>query len=112
MDEDCLNWRDTDGIRNSKRDARLKLGREETFQRLLTSLILRAPYPRWNTRSYPSAQGVRFLRSLYELSFAADWPGDEFIFVDELESPARNDAEKGGAPDWAARSERTLLGRK
>lgn len=81
---------------------RLKLGREETFQRLLTSLILRGPYPPWNQRSTPSPQGIAFLRSLFELTIGGDWPGDDLIFVDELELPARHDAEKGGAPDWAA----------
>jgi hypothetical protein len=30
--------------------ARLRLGREEFCQRLLTSLILHGPYPRWNTK--------------------------------------------------------------
>lgn len=36
---------------------RLKLGREEFCQRLLTMLILETDYPRWNTRSTPSARG-------------------------------------------------------
>ena len=37
---------------------RLRLGREEYCQRLLTMLILGGPYPRWNTRSAPSARGL------------------------------------------------------
>jgi hypothetical protein len=41
------------------------------------------------------------LRRVYELSFERDWPGENFIFVDEFELPPRHDAEKGGAPDWA-----------
>lgn len=79
---------------------RLKLGREETIQRLLTSLILRGPYPRWNTRARPSSQGLEFLRAVYDLSIGAPWPGDDCTFVDEYELAPRHDAEKGGAPDW------------
>jgi hypothetical protein len=79
----------------------LKLGREECFQRVLTSLILDAPYPRWNSRSTPSSKGLRFLKQLYIRSFDGSWPGDDLLFVDELELQPRHDAEKGGAPDWA-----------
>ena len=80
---------------------RLKLGREETMQRLLTSLILGAPYPKWNTRSRPGAAGIVFLRSLFERCFGEPWPGDDLTFVDEYELRGRSDAEQGGAPDWA-----------
>ena len=80
---------------------RLKLGREEYCQRLLTMLILHGPYPRWNTRMRPSAAGVAFLRAVYEASFAEPWPGGSPLFVDEFELPARHDAERGGAPDYA-----------
>lgn len=81
--------------------ARLKLGREEFLQRLLTSLILRGPYPKWNTRSTASEEGTSFLRGLYQLSFGdAAWPGDDFHFVDEFSLPARTSDEKGGYPDY------------
>jgi hypothetical protein len=80
---------------------RLKLGREEYCQRLLTMLILEGPYPRWNSRSQPSAAGAEFLRALYERVFGGMWPGDDAVFVDEFELPPRNDAERGGAPDYA-----------
>ena len=50
---------------------RLRLGREEYCQRLLTMLVLDADYPRWNTRSAPSPTGLAFLRALDELSFGA-----------------------------------------
>ncbi len=80
---------------------RLKLGREEYCQRLLTMLILEGPYPRWNSRSRPSKTGKGFLRALYERSFGGVWPGDDAIFVDEFELPPRHDAERGGAPDYA-----------
>jgi hypothetical protein len=80
---------------------RLRLGREEFCQRLLTMLILDGPYPKWNSRSLPSPAGKRFLAGLHRLSFGAgDWPPDG-IFVDEFELPKRHDAEAGGAPDWA-----------
>ena len=80
---------------------RLRLGREELCQRLLTSLILHAPYPRWNTRSPVSAPGLAFLERLWELSGFGDWPGGDVQFVDEFELPRRHDGEKGGAPDQA-----------
>ncbi|MFI7691268.1 hypothetical protein ACIBQ6_19515 [Nonomuraea sp. NPDC049655] len=53
---------------------RLRLGREEYCQRLMTMLILDGPYPAWNSRNRPSSRGVRFLRSLDVLSFGG---GDE-----------------------------------
>jgi hypothetical protein len=79
---------------------RLKLGREEYCQRLLTMLILDGDYPRWNTRSTPSPAGMAFLRALDELSFgAADVP-DDAVFVDELDLPRRSEDEPGCAPDY------------
>lgn len=80
---------------------RLKLGREEYCQRLLTTLILHADYPPWNTRAIPGPVGLAFLRDLYEQHFGAPCPGDAAVFVDEFELPPRHDAEKGGAPDYA-----------
>lgn len=80
---------------------RLKLGREESCQRMLTTLILGGTYPRWNTRSRPTADGVRFLRLLDELSFGEATPPDAEVFVDELELRPRVESERGGAPDWA-----------
>ena len=79
---------------------RLKLGREEYCQRLLTMLVLDGDYPRWNTRSTPSTAGLAFLRALDELSFgAADVPEDA-VFVDELDLPRRSEDEPGCAPDY------------
>jgi hypothetical protein len=79
---------------------RLKLGREEYCQRLLTMLILDGDYPRWNTRSVPSPAGLDFLRALDELSFgSADVP-DDAVFVDELDLPRRGEDEPGCAPDY------------
>jgi hypothetical protein len=80
---------------------RLKLGREEFCQRLLTMLILNAPYPKWNSRSTPSAEGLAFLRDLHRLSFGDPWPGDAAMFVDEFELPPRHEDDAGGAPDYA-----------
>ena len=79
---------------------RLKLGREEYCQRLLTMLILDAPYPRWNSRSKPSVEGLQFLRRLDEMSFGQSDLDERTEFVDELDLPARNEAEKGAAPDY------------
>jgi hypothetical protein len=79
---------------------RLKLGREEYCQRLVTMLVLDADYPPWNTRSTPAPQGLAFLRALDELSFgAADVP-DDAVFVDELDLPRRSEDEPGCAPDY------------
>lgn len=80
---------------------RLKLGREEFCQRLLTMLILDGPYPRWNTRSRVSPAGLSFLRALYLSQFGEPWPGDDLEFVDEFELPGRHEGETGGAPDYA-----------
>jgi hypothetical protein len=81
---------------------RLRLGREEFCQRLLTMLILEAPYPKWNSRNRPSEAGCQFLRRLDALSFGeASWD-EEPVFVDEIELLGRTDDDKAGYPDWAA----------
>lgn len=80
--------------------SRLKLGREEYCQRLVTTLIVGGTYPRWSSRSTPTPQGVEFLRRLDALSFGEAGRAAE-VFVDELELAPRVDTEKGGAPDWA-----------
>ena len=79
---------------------RLKLGREEYCQRLLTMLILDGDYPRWNTRSTPSPTGLAFLRALDELSFGGADVADDAVFVDELDLPRRSEDEPGCAPDY------------
>lgn len=80
---------------------RLRLGREEYVQRLLTMLIVGGAYPKWNQRTTPSPQGRAFLASLHELSFGerVDLTGADF--VDELDLPALTPDRTGGAPDWA-----------
>jgi hypothetical protein len=79
---------------------RLKLGREEYCQRLLTMLVLDGPYPRWNTRSRPSDRGLSLLRALDRLSFVGSVLPDDVEFIDELDLPGRGDGERGGAPDY------------
>jgi hypothetical protein len=81
--------------------ARLKLGREEYLQRLVTMLIVDGPYPRWNTGSTPSAQGLAFLRELERLSFGEVGAWHHPIFIDEFDLPRRHDLESSSAPDWA-----------
>ncbi len=81
--------------------ARLKLGREEYCQRLLTMLVLDGTYPPWNTRSTPSAEGVAFLRALDALSFGEERWAEPVVFVDELDLPPRPEDDRGGAPDYA-----------
>lgn len=80
---------------------RLKLGREEYCQRLLTSLLLHGPYPPWNSRSPLSPVGLEFLRRLHERCFGDGWPVGVPVFVDEFEMAPRHDADKGAAPDYA-----------
>lgn len=87
---------------------RLRLGHEEYVQRLLTMLILDAPYPRWNSAHPPSPRGAQFLESLEELSYGDAGPWTEPDFVDELDLPGRHDGERGSAPDWAVRDGRRL----
>jgi hypothetical protein len=79
---------------------RLRLGREEYCQRLLTMLILGGAYPRWNTRSTPSPSGVQFLRRLDELSYGESRCVAPIVFVDEFELPARSADERSGYPDY------------
>lgn len=79
---------------------RLKLGREEALQRLLTCLILHGPYPRWNSRNPLSPAGEAFLAALYERHFGP-WPGASPLFVDEFEMLPERDEERWGAPDYA-----------
>jgi hypothetical protein len=88
--------------------ARLKLGREEFCQRLLTMLILDGVYPRWNTESTPSPDGLRFLGLLEALSFGFAGTWDAPVFVDELDLPRRHEAEQGGAPDQSLRDDKRL----
>lgn len=80
---------------------RLKTGREESMQRLLTSLILAAPYPRWNTRNTPSAAGLEWLGALYGLSFGEQLMAVAPTFVDEFDLRGRTNDERGGSPDYA-----------
>lgn len=87
---------------------RLKLGREEYCQRLLTMLLLNDAYPRWNTRSALSAEGLRFLTALDALSFGE--PGDltDAVLVDEFDLPARPKDARGCAPDYAVLTPRRV----
>lgn len=80
---------------------RLKLGREEYCQRLLTMLIIGAPYPRWNTLSSVSPKGRMFLEALDELSFGSSAWSDGASFIDEFDMPRRHEFERGCAPDYA-----------
>ncbi len=80
---------------------RLKLGREEYCQRLLTMLLLNDEYPRWNTRSPLSPEGRAFLGELDRLSFGEAGDLGEAVFVDEFDLPARPKDACGSAPDYA-----------
>jgi hypothetical protein len=87
---------------------RLKLGREEYCQRLLTMLILDDAYPRWNTPLMASPAGLRFLGLLEELSLGVAGTWTDPVFVDELDLPKRTEWEQGGAPDQSLRDQSRL----
>ena len=89
-----MNWEDPDKL------LRFKFGREEYCQRMLTSLILAAPYPKWNSRLVPSDRGQAFLRQLYESAYNDELRGS-LEFIDEINLPATDKNAKGGAPDYA-----------
>jgi hypothetical protein len=75
--------------RTDPRSLSPSLGREGWCQRLLTELILDAPYPPYNSTRHPSPLGVEFLGALDELSFGEDGvSGEDPIFVDEIDFPA------------------------
>lgn len=80
---------------------RRKLGREESLQLVLTTLIVGGTYPQWGTRNKPTERGAEFLRRLHALVFGKD-PGSPCdVFVDEFELPRRHQDERSGWPDWA-----------
>ena len=84
---------------------RLKLGREEYLQRLVTTLILNGDPPPWNTPRPPSEAGRRFLELLDDTAHGthnrgrpADVP---LVFVDEYLLPKLEEDGSNGWPDWA-----------
>jgi hypothetical protein len=92
--EILMTWEDPDAL------LKMKLGREEYLQRMLTSLVLGHSYPRWNTRNIPSVSGDSFLRELYKQVYDCELVG-ALEFVDELELLSGNDKDPNGAPDYA-----------
>ncbi len=88
-----MDWEDPDKLLTKK------FGREEYCQRMLTSLIVGGPYPRWNTVNAPSDRGSQFLENLYALAYR-DRLNGPFDFIDEYELKALSSDEKGGAPDY------------
>lgn len=84
---------------------RLKLGREEFLQRVLTTLIVGGDPPPWNTARRPSERGVRFMHQLDALAhddarqmLATRVPD---AFVDEYLLPKVEELAMNGWPDWA-----------
>jgi hypothetical protein len=84
---------------------RLKLGREEYLQRLITTLIVGGDPPAWNVPQTPSWQGQLFLRLLDGLAHGEP-PGRQAstgadVFVDEYLLPKIEESARNGWPDWA-----------
>ncbi len=81
---------------------RLRLGREEYCQRLLTMLIIGDAYPRWNAVSQPSTNGLEFLYRLYLLSFGRRPLNPSTDVPSSTSSTCRHDVTtRGAAPDYA-----------
>ncbi|RYP88114.1 hypothetical protein EKO23_04560 [Nocardioides guangzhouensis] len=87
---------------------RLKLGREEYLQRLVTTLILDGDAPPWNTPRSPGEEGERFLQLLDE-AVHGPTAGDRSsmprgVFIDEYLLPKLEQDAANGWPDWAVLS--------
>lgn len=84
---------------------RLKLGREEYLQRLVTTLILDGDPPPWNTSRAPSDAGRRFLELLDDTAHGTHHrrrpPDVPPVFVDEYLLPKLEADAANGWPDWA-----------
>ena len=84
---------------------RLKLGREEFLQRILTTLIVGGDPPPWNAARTPSKHGIRFLHLLDALAHGDELNGravpDPDVFVDEYLLPKVEESAMNGWPDWA-----------
>lgn len=83
---------------------RLKLGREEYLQRLMTTLIVGGDPPPWNTQCSPSDQGRRFLRLLDDVAHAngtEQASAEPETFIDEYLLPKLEEPAQNGWPDWA-----------
>jgi hypothetical protein len=96
-----MKWEDPDALLT------MKLSREEYCQRMLTSLILGQPYPKWNTFNEPSPEGITFLQRLHRKSHGKIL-GGSLNFVDEFDLPSINGEGPGGAPDYAILTSNTL----
>lgn len=84
---------------------RLKLGREEYVQRLITTMIVGGIPPAWNAPSSVSEQGSRFVRLLDDLAHNQGARGltwtEPDSFVDEYLLPKLEGDAQNGWPDWA-----------
>jgi hypothetical protein len=87
---------------------RLKLGREEYLQRLVTTLILDGVAPPWNTPRPPGDAGRRFIRLLDEAAHGTQSQRQPVaplgVFVDEYLLPKLEENAANGWPDWAVLS--------
>lgn len=89
-----MPWEDPDALLVKK------LSREEYCQRMLTSLILGAPYPKWNTLQKTSPNGETFLQELHGQAYGTslDTP---ITFIDEFKLPSVDGKDSSRYPDYA-----------
>lgn len=84
---------------------RLKLGREEYLQRLVTTLILDGVAPPWNAPQPPGQLGRRFLQLLDDVAHGQPSASRPVVapnhFVDEYLLPKLDEGAANGWPDWA-----------
>lgn len=93
-----MPWEDPDALLVKKLGQ--ELSREGYLQRMLTSLILGAPYPKWNTPHNPSPSGETFLQELHGQAYSTPL-NTPITFIDEFKLPSVDGKDSSRYPDYA-----------
>jgi hypothetical protein len=88
------------GLEDPEKLLKMKLGREEYCQRMLTSLIVGGPYPKWGSENSPSERGEAFLQELHQMAYGTPLEAP-VSFIDEFDLPSDDGQQSGGCPDYA-----------